>query len=279
VGLEPRPYVRLALSPDDRRLALALDEAGTQDIWIAEPSRSTMSRLTFEPTIETMPAWSPDGRYVAFRSEREGPGVFRRDASGTGTVERLTVTDGPIHSPYSWTPDGSTLLLAVFRSFRQQAIARVTPPDTNVQILLDGDFAQLDPHVSPDGRWMAYQSDETGRFEIYVRPYPAVESGRWLVSTTGGTSPRWGPDGRDLFYYDGDSLVRVPVTAAAVFRPGRPVPLFAVRPFGGRLGPGYEVSSDGQRFLFLLPGPAAPEASTGLIVVQNWVEELKARIN
>jgi Tol biopolymer transport system component len=272
----------VSLSPDDQHIALTLDEGGNQDIWIANPVRNTMSRLTFEPTIETMPAWSPDGQYVAFRSEREGPGVFRRDASGTGTVERLTATDGPIHSPYSWTPDGKSLLLAVFRSFRHQAIARVTPPDTNVEILLDGDFAQLDPHVSPDGRWMAYQSDETGRFEIYVRPYPAVDSGRWLVSTTGGTSPRWGPDGRDLFYYDGASLVRVPVTASTVFVPGRLAPLFAVRPFGGRLGPDYEVAADGQRFLFLLPGPAAPETSTtstGLIVVQNWIEELRERIS
>jgi serine/threonine-protein kinase len=275
VEVEPRPFVRLALSPDNERLALALDESGNSDIWIADPSRNTMSRLTFEPTIETMPAWSPDGQYVAFRSEREGPGVFRRAASGTGTAERLTSTDGPIHSPYSWTPDGKSLLLAVFRSFRNQAIARVTPPNTTVEILIDGDFAQLDPHVSPDGRWMAYQSDETGRFEIYVRPYPDVDSGRWLVSTTGGTSPRWSSDGEELFYYDGESIVRVPVSAASAFVPGRPVRLFPVKPFGGRLGPDYEVATDGQRFLFLLPGPAAPETSTGLIVVQNWIEELR----
>jgi eukaryotic-like serine/threonine-protein kinase len=278
VSLEPRPFVRLALSPDNQRLALALDESGNSDIWIADPSRNTMSRLTFEPTIETMPAWSPDGQYVAFRSEREGPGVFRRAASGTGSVERLTATDGPIHSPYSWTPDGKSLLLAVFRSFRNQAIASVTPPDPTVRILLDGDFAQLDPHVSPDGGWLAYQSDETGRFEIYVRPYPEVDAGRWLVSTTGGTSPRWSPDGQVLFYYDGESLVRVPVTTSAAFIPGRPAPLFAVKPFGGRLGPDYEVAADGQRFLFLLPGPAAPETPTGLVVVQNWIEELRQRV-
>jgi serine/threonine-protein kinase len=278
VSVDPRPFVRVALSPDDQRLALALEESDNADIWIADPSRNTMSRLTFEPTIETMPAWSPDGQRVAFRSERGGPGVFQRAASGTGIVERLTATDGPIHSPYSWTPDGKSLLLAVFRSFRNQAIARVTPPDTNVEILLDGDFAQLDPHVSPDGRWMAYQSDETGRFEIYVRPYPDVDAGRWLVSTSGGTSPRWSPDGRELFYYDGTSLVHVPVTAATGFVPGRPAPLFAVKPFGGRLGPDYEAASDGQRFLFLLPGPVTPETSTGLIVVQNWTEELRQRI-
>jgi Tol biopolymer transport system component len=176
------------LSPDNQRLALTVDEEGNQDVWIADPDRDTMSRLTFEPTIETMPTWSPDGRFVAFRSERERPGVFRRAAQGTGTAERLTATDGPIHSPYSWTPDGRTLMLAVFRSFRHQAIGSVTPPETTVRILLDGDFAQLDPQVSPDGRWLAYQSDETGRFEVYVRPYPDIESGRWLISSAGGTA-------------------------------------------------------------------------------------------
>jgi serine/threonine-protein kinase len=278
VNVEPRSFLRVSLSPDDQRLALTVDENGNQDVWIADPGRDTMSRLTFEPTIETMPTWSPDGRYVAFRSEREGPGVFRRDAQGTGTPERLTATDGPIHSPYSWTPDGRTLLLAVFRSFRQQAIGSVTPPETSVRILLDGDFAQLDPQVSPDGRWLAYQSDETGRFEVYVRPYPDVESGRWLISSAGGTSPRWGGDGRELFYHDGEGLVRVPVSTSPTFAPGRPVRLFAVKPFGGRLGPDFEVAADGQRFLFLLPMASEAPRAVGLVLVQHWTEMLTARL-
>lgn len=278
VNLEPRPYVRVALSPDDQRLALTLDEDGNPDVWIAEPARNTISRLTYEPTIETMPTWTPDGRYVVFRSEREGPGVFRRDAQGTGPIERLTTTGGPIHSPYSWTPDGKTLLLAVFRSFRNQAIASVTPPETTVRILLDGDFAQLDPHVSPDGRWLAYQSDETGRFEVYVRPYPDVDAGRWLISTGGGTSPRWGPAGRELFYYDGEAIVRVPVDATPTFASGRSARLFAVKPFGGRLGPDFEVSRDGQRFLFLIPTATDAPRSSGLVFVQNWAQNFATRL-
>lgn len=278
VNVDPRAYVRVALAPDDQRLALTLDEDGNQDLWIADPARNTVSRLTFEPTIETMPTWSPDGQYVAFRSEREGPGVFRRDAQGAGIAERLTTTDGPIHSPYSWTPDGKTLLLAVFRSFRNQAIGSVTPPDTTVKILLDGNFAQLDPHVSPDGRWLAYQSDETGRFEVYVRPYPDVEAGRWLVSSAGGTSPRWGRDGRELFYYDGEALMRVPVGAGDTFAAGRPARLFTVKPFGGRLGPDFEVTSDSQRFLFLIPTATEAPRSTGLVLVQNWVQALRDRL-
>jgi Tol biopolymer transport system component/tRNA A-37 threonylcarbamoyl transferase component Bud32 len=277
VEVEPRPYTRVSLAPDGTRLALAVEEDGNTDVWIADPTRQTMSRLTLEPTTETMPTWSPDGKYVAFRSEREGPGIFKRDAQGTGRAERLTATDGPIHSPYSWTPDGKTLLLAVFRSFRQQAIASVTPPETQVRVLLDGDFAQLDPHVSPDGRWLAYQSDETGRFEIYVRPYPNVDQGRWLVSAAGGTSPRWDPNGRELFYFDGEALVTVAVQSAATFSAGRATRIATVKPFGGRLGPDFEVAPDGQRFLFLIPNPV-PATRAGLVVVQNFVEELRSRL-
>lgn len=278
VALAPRGYVRIALSPDNQRIALALDEDGQQDIWIAEPGRNALSRLTFEPTIETMPTWSPDGQFVAFRSEQEGPGIFMRDARGTGAIQRLTATDGPIHSPYSWTPKGETLLLAVFRSFRQQAIASVTPPDPTVRILLDGDFAQLDPQVSPDGRWLAYQSDETGRFEIYVRPYPDVDRGRWLISSAGGTSPRWNPRGGELFYHDGESIVRVAVSAGDAFRASPGTRLFDVKPFGGRLGPDFELTSDGQRFLFLIPAPADVPPPAGLVVVQNWMSNLASRL-
>ena len=278
VTVDPGPFVRVSLSHDGR-LALALDEGGNQDIWIADPVRNTMTRLTFEPTIETMPIWSPDGRFVTFRSEREGPGVFRRDAQGTGSVERLTTTEGPIHSPYSWTPDGKTLLLAVFRSFRNQAIGSVTPPDTRVRILLDGNYAQLNPQVSPDGRWLAYQSDETGRFEVYVRPYPEVDAGRWLVSTAGGMSPRWSLDGRELFFYEGDAIARVPIAVAgSALAPGRPARVLAVKPFGGRLGPAFEVSPDGQRFLFLMPAAMDAPRPTSLVLVQNWAHALATRL-
>jgi serine/threonine-protein kinase len=276
--LDPGPYVRVGLSPDGHRLALAVEERENTDIWVAERARGTMSRLTTDATIDTMPVWSPDGRSVAFRSEREGPGIFRRDAQGAAPVERLTETSGPIHSPYSWTPDGRTLLLAVFRSFGHQAIASVTPPDRQIRILLDGTFAQLDPQVSPDGRWMAYQSDETGRFEVYVRPYPEVERGRWQVSTTGGASPRWNPDGRELFYFDGTHLLAVPVSPGATFTVGQPKRLFDVAPIGGRLGADYEVSPDGRRFLFIVAGPLAPAAQAQLVLVQHWREDLRARL-
>ena len=278
VNLEPGPYLCASLSPDGKRVALAVRERGNTDIWIAEPNRRATSRLTFDPTIETMPAWSPDDRTIAFRSEREGPGIFQRDPQGARPIERLTSTDGPIHSPYGWTPDGKTLLFALFRSFRHQAIASVTPPDATVRVLLDGNFAQLDPQVSPDGRWLAYQSDETGRFEVYVRPYPDVNAGRWQVSTAGGTSPRWNPNRGELHYLDPSGLMSVPVSSSTSFSAGEPRRMFAVKPFGGRLGGDLEVAPDGERFLFILDGPPEAVRPSHLVVVQNWAEELRARL-
>jgi serine/threonine-protein kinase len=274
-NIEPGPYERLSLSPKDHRVALALRSADNTDIWVGD-ERGALSRLTLDPTIETMPVWSPDGRRVAFRSEQKGPGIFTRVADGSGEAERLTETSGPIHSPYSWTPDGRALLFAVFRSFRSQAIASVTTDNRQVRVLLDGEFAQLDPQVSPDGRWLAYQSDETGRFEVYVRPFPEVDRQRWPVSTAGGMSPRWSGDGGELFYFDGAALNAVSVSGAPGFRAGAATRLFEIKPFFGRLGPDYEVSRDTQRFLFMFDVPAvSPQAR--LILVQHWVDSAVTR--
>ncbi|MEZ5421038.1 MAG: hypothetical protein R2708_27375 [Vicinamibacterales bacterium] len=203
------------------------------------------------------------------------PGVFLRDAQGAGPIERLTETSWPIHSPYAWTPDGRTLLLAIFRGFNSQAIARVTPPSTEVEVLLDGDFAQLDPQVSPDGRWMAYQSDESGGFEIYVRPYPNVRAGRWQVSRRGGMSPRWNANGRELFFFDGGGLTAVPVTTSGTFAAGAPRRLFPLLPTMGSLGTDYEVAADGRRFLFILPEAGPPPPRAAVVWALNWLNTLE----
>jgi hypothetical protein len=145
-------------------------------------------------------------------------------------------------------------------------------------VLLDGEFAQLDPQVSPDGRWLAYQSDESGRFEIYVRPYPDVLAGRRQVSAGGGTSPRWSRDGGELFFVDEAGLLTVPISAGQPFTLARPRRLFSVKPFGGRLGADFEVAPDGQRFLFIMDGGAQAPDPTELVFVQHWSEELRSRL-
>ncbi len=267
-NLAPGPYTRVALSPDGQEVALSMRDRGNTDVWVGDLRTGSLTRLTTDPAIDTAPIWSPQGNQVVYRSERSAPGLFRRDAQGAGDEVRITTTDGPIHSPYGWTPDGRTVLFSLFRSFNRQAIASVTPPSPDVQVLLEGEFAQVDPQVSPDGHWLAYQSDETGRFEIYVRSYPNVGAGRWTVSTQGATTPRWSVDGRELYAAEGGALVSVGHADGETFAPHPTRLLFRVEAFEGRLGRDYEVGP-GNRFLVLesLPRASAPPAQ--VVVIQG----------
>jgi eukaryotic-like serine/threonine-protein kinase len=277
LDVQPRAFTRLALSRDGARAAVGATEPEGPTVWLLSLARGTLTRFGAGPAAESAPIWAPDGRTLIFRSERQGGGLVRAAADGTGAAERVTATGGPIHTPYDVTPDGRTLLFSEFHSYRDQRIGRValdgqSPPEW----LSAGGFAQLRPQLSPDGRWLAYQSDESGRFEIYVRPYADLESGRWQASDEGGTSPMWGPDGRELFYYHEGALMRVPVARGTTFVAGRPAALFRVPQYGERLGPSYGVSPEGRRFLVIRDDPAARDgASRGQIMfVQHWVEEL-----
>ena len=276
--LPPRPYLRASLAPDGIRVAVALNDSNNTDVWIADARSGAMSRLTTDATAETAPLWSPDGRFIVFRSERTGGGLFRRPADATGTVELITASTDTIHTPHGWTPDGRTLLFTEFRSYGQQAIVAVDPgrPET-LRRLLDGRFAQLRPQVSPNGRWLAYQSDESGNFEVYVRPYPAVETARWQISSGGGTSPRWARSGDELFFFDGRGVAAVRLGVGAEFKAGPPTRLFEASPFGSRLGPDFDVTPDGTRFLMIRNAVDTPSSRVRLVVVQNWIRELQEK--
>jgi eukaryotic-like serine/threonine-protein kinase len=272
-------YFRASLSPDGTKGAISVRGEGQNHLWIADLASGKMSRLSVDASADNAPVWSPDGRYVVYRSDTQGGALFRRAADGTGAPERLTSSDGPYHTAYSWTADGSALLFTAFHSYGLQSIMRLTiAGGLRVETILEGEFAQSKPQLSPDGRWLAYQSDESGRFEVYVRPYPEVGSGRWQVSTAGGTSPRWARNGRELFYYDGAAMMAVPTAGHGDFTAGEPRPLFRWQPFMGRLGPDYDVSAEGR---FLMIGTAPPSDPVGsrpqLVLVQNWFKELEAR--
>jgi eukaryotic-like serine/threonine-protein kinase len=278
-ALPPGRYARAALAPDGARVALAASDGGNADIWIADLSGDgTLHRLTDEPAADTAPLWSPDGRRIVFRSDREGGGLFTRAVDGEG-VERLTAAGDAIHTPHGFTPDGRTVLFTEFRSYNDQTIASVDlarPLRARTILALPG--AQLRPQVSPDGRWLAYQSDETGRFEVSVRPYPGVGGGAWLISRGGGTSPRWSADGRRLFYYDGRGLSVVDIDATGAGQApeiGPVTRLFEWSPFGGRLGPDYEIAPDGRRVLFIRHATDTPGSRVRLLVVQHWSTELE----
>jgi serine/threonine-protein kinase len=276
VPLEPRSFNRFSLSPDGTRIAVSIAEQDSIDLWVYALDRGTLTRLTFDRAADTAPVWSPDSRAIVFRSEREGGGLFVASPDGSGGVRRLTQPSGPIHTPYSFTPDGRRLLFTEFRSYRDQGIG-IVPMDGSApaRLILDDAFAELRPQVSPDGRWLAYQSNESGRLEVFVRPFPNVGARRWQISRDGGTSPMWNPAGHELFYEAGGVLHRVAIAANGSF--GLAERVMPLPGSADALGPVYSVSPDARRFLVMKPGERQP-SGLYLMLVANWVEEIRQRL-
>jgi len=265
----PRAYRHLRLSPDGRRVAVDTADPDGRDVWVYELARGTLTRLTFQFN-NVSPVWTPDGRRVTFHSFSGDNANFSWVAAdGSAPPESLS-TVGRSSSDADWSPDGKTL------TFRQQD--PVTQSDIWV-LPMDGDrkprpflqtrFNETSPAFYPDGRWLAYSSDETGQFEVYVVPFPGP-GGKWQVSTGGGAGPRWAGDGRELFYRAGDKMMVVEVETRPTFRVGIPKALFE-----GRYDLGYDVGADGKRFLMMKGIEGAPE--TQAQVVLEWFDELRRR--
>jgi eukaryotic-like serine/threonine-protein kinase len=273
-----RPYRYPRLSPDGTKVALeALDQE--RDIWIWDVGRETLTRLTFDPQEDQYPVWTPDGRRVLFRSERSGPfNLFAQAADGTGTVERVTESPNE-HAPYSVSPDGRRLVFREdVRGTGEDLKVLTLQGERRAETLVQTAFSELNGEISPDGRWLAYQSNESGQDEIYVRPFPSANSGRWQISSSGGRTPVWARSGKELFYraLDGAVLgVGVEVTDRATFRASTPAKLVE-GPYLTSTGRDYDVSPDGHRFLMIKQvATDATSAPREIVVVQNWLEELK----
>jgi serine/threonine-protein kinase len=276
-----RPYRHPRLSPDGQRLAISIDEAaGNNDVWVYDLTRGTASRLTFGSSWDERPIWTPTGEQIVFVSySHEENGLFLRQADGTGQEERLTTNPGSNFRPEAFSPDGASLLFRVNSGgaggldFSIQSLAMTD--DSTPQTLIDTDYYDGSSAVSPDGRWIAYVSGETGRDEIYVRPFPNIDDGKWQISTDGGDEPLWSSEGRELFYRTNDSIVAVSVDGDPTFSAGVPTTLFtgAFAGFGDQ--PSYDVSRDGQRFLMLKAVAQPIESLTTIAFVDNWFEELK----
>jgi Tol biopolymer transport system component len=285
----PRAYVYPRLSPDGKRVALDIRDQ-ENDIWIWDLARETLTRLTLGPAIETFAIWTPNARDVIFSAggivgNLGRWGLFRRAADGTGTVEQLIEERG---IPYAVTPDGLIFSQQQSRTGESEGAGDLMllplVGDGRPQPLLQTPYDELNAEPSPKGRWLAYQSNESGQFEIYVRPLPNVTAGgKWQVSSSGGTRPLWARNGRELFYESMGALMRVPLTTGSTFTAGTPSKLFDAPYFfgvqGGR-GRTYDVSPDGLRFLMLKEGTVAdePAPSPRLVLVQHWFEELKRRV-
>jgi len=285
----PRAYRYPQLSPDGQRVAVDIQDEQV-DIWIWHVTGETLTRLTLEPSQESYPVWTADGRRVIFGSDRSGPvNLFWQPADGTGTVEQLTDSQNN-HVPMSVSPDRAAVVV------REQApgggdfglLLLGLGGERRPRSLVQTPFHDLNGVVSPDGRWLAYQSTESGRGEIYVRPFPNVDEGRWQVSTEGGTRPLWARSGQELFYLtlDGDALMSVPISGALAFKAGTPQKLLDTRTYytpaamlGIGITPGrtYDVSLDGRRFLMIKPQNQNDERASPLsfTVVQDWTEDLK----
>jgi serine/threonine protein kinase len=291
---EPNEYGFFKISPDGTRVALTVGEMGKSDIWIWDLGRKIMTRLTFDEGQDSSPLWTADGKRIVYFSAREGGvmgGIYRKAADGTGEVEKLGSASDRGLFPFSWSRDGKTLVLFE---------VGLSPLQTDIGMMsMEGDHARKPllqeryfedyPRISPNGRWMAYESNESGKHEVYVRSFPDVNNGgRWQVSTNGGDSPLWSPDGRELFYRSGDSFMAVAVETEPTFSPAKPKVLFKGTyvsldaPFDFTL---WDISPDGKRFLMIKPTPAstgATPAAAGsrpkINIVLNWFEELKQRV-
>jgi Tol biopolymer transport system component len=281
----PHTYQFPRLSPDGRRLALGITESESQT-WLYDLSRDTLTRFTFEGNYNPVSVWTPDGKRIAFESNKEGPpNIFWQMADGSGGLERLTTSEY-VNAPFSWSPDGQLLAFIELNpttGFDIWVLRMGGPSAGSGQVrkaepFLRTRFDETSPKFSPDGRWLAYVSDESGRNEVYVQPYPGP-GGKWQISTEGGKEPVWNPNGRELFYRSGDKMMAVDIATQPSFAAGKPRMLFE-GPYDPPPVPiaNYDVSPDGQRFLMLKSTEQAQSAPTQINLVLNWFEELKQKV-
>jgi hypothetical protein len=271
LGLPVRTYRSFSLSPEGRRLAIVIADPNN-DVWVQNLERGTSTRLTSGGN-NMQPIWTPDGTRVVF-VERTGGGAtpFWVAADGTGRPERIFPSDHQ-GGVFSLSPSGDRA--AFHHRGAGTGLDLFVRPLSHVaaaQPFLRTPFTEVGPRFSPDGRWIAYVSDESGQYEVYVRPYPP-RPGKWQVSLGGGEEGIWSRDGTELFYRNGDKWMVAPVTLHPEFMAGAPRLLFE-GPYVNVGGVSYDVSADGERFLLLEPAAEAAPV-THLDVILNWFEHVK----
>jgi serine/threonine protein kinase len=255
------------LSPDGQRVAVHRTVQGNTDIWILDGDRTT--RFTFDAKADTVPVWSPDGNRIVFVSARKGQGNLYVKPSSGASSEELLLESAQTSTPMDWSPDGR--FITYITNAPQELWVLPLESDRKPFLFLKTSFRERRGTFSPDGHWMAYMSDESGRDEIYVRPFPGP-GGQWQVSTAGGTSPRWAPGGKELYYIAPDgTLMAAPIALrGSSIEPGRPVALFHARILGGgaeTVGTQYDVARDGR---FLINTVLEDTATSPITLLQNW---------
>ena len=281
LSLEARSYSDPRVSPDGKLIAVHLQDEGN-DVWVADPGRGALTRLSFDPNEDETPVWSPDGRSIAWGSDRPGliRGIYRRAADGSGSEELVWSLDRHAHVR-DWAPDGRTLVIEVQDAKTGGDILRVNlAGKPAASSYLQTPFNERNSRLSPDGRWLAYVSDESGRDEVYVQSFP--EPGNKVqLSTTSGDQPAWSRDGRTIFYRGAGKMNEVSFQSGAPPAVGASRPLFDDRFETPQAGThtGYDVLPDGRFLMIEVPNAQRKGVTRGEIAfVFNWFEELKARV-
>jgi serine/threonine-protein kinase len=278
-GAPPRNYAFPRLSPDGTRLAIYIPDQEI-DIWLLNLARPTLRRATLDPTVDIFPVWRDD-RQLLFSSNRAGGvNLFAQAADGSGDVTRLTTSPNVQHAN-SVSPDGTRLVFTETAPTTAQDIMEFRLDGTGAVKPLVATLArERNAEVSPDGRWLAYEADISGRYDIYVRPFPDVASGQWHVSIDGdgGTRPLWARNSQELFYLSPTgALMRVGVAPGKTWAPTAPTKLFEGH-YGAaasQRGRTYDIAPDGKRFLMIKPIVDPTAAPASIVVVQNWDQELE----
>ena len=272
---EVQPFNNLRLSHDGRHVTTSIGDPG--DLWIHDVARGTSTRFTFDPGNDEVQLWSPRDDQILFQSSRLISGkaftpgtLFQKVATGLSPEEQVAV-EGPsqILVPEDWSPDGSMAVVTALRSETGSDLMIYSFERHTIEPFLVTNHEEQYARFSPDGRWLAYASEESGRYEIYVQAFPGP-GGKWQVSTDGGTRPVWRPDGRELFYLGADHLMAVPVETTGGFRSDRPVALFPNDLGDSRDGANYDISPDGKRFLVMVEAEKTTSETASVTLVQEW---------
>jgi len=281
----PGVYTSLRFSPDGKRLAFSMSSATGVDIWVKDLDRDTPSRLTFLAGVNRLPVWTPDGKNIVFQSiASPAPGLYWIRSDGSGEAQRLT--DGKVNDfPYSFSPDGKRLTFNrngnggsqdIFTAFIERNPVHMRLG--KAELFLGTPFNEEYPAFSPDGRWLAYDSNESGTFEVYVRPFPGP-GGRWQISKGGGFAPLWSRDGRELLFQTLDQRV-IAVSYSAKgdsFAAGKPRVWSETRLLNTGGFPAYDLAPDGKRLAAILARDQAGGEPTHLTFLLNFFDELRRR--
>jgi len=269
---EAGTIARPRLSHDEKRIALDVGDPSSSntDVWVFDIARKTQTRLTFSPGFDGYPVWSPDDSQIAFSSDRKNPGdIYVKSSSGTGEEKAVLASDSN-KTPFSWSSDGKTIAFSGLEpkvKNRTGAIGTVSIADGKASPFAENPFNQGEPTFSPDGKWIAYTSAESGKFEVYVRAFPDT-GGKWQISSAGGEDPVWSRDGAEIFYDLGTRVVSVPVKTSPAFEAGSPQLLFEA-PIRGDSGVQFDVTADGKKFL--IDADVTESAEAPITLVQNWL--------